>query len=127
MIYLYLAVGGAAGTLARYSLSGWAQAQLGGGFPWGTFMVNVTGSLLLGFLLRAMEAIVVAQETRFMLTVGFCGAFTTFSTLSLEMVLLLQEGAWAHALLYGFASLALGLLAVALGFALAGPFARSPL
>ena len=120
MIYLYLAVGGAVGTLARFVLSGWVQAAAGGAFPWGTLTVNLLGSLLLGFLVRAVEIVPVAPELRALLTIGLCGAFTTFSTLSFEAVALLQEGAWGRAAVYAFGSLGLGFAAVVAGFSLAG-------
>ncbi len=120
MILLYLAAGGIAGTWARYGLGRWVQASAGEGFPWGTFAVNLLGSFLLGFLLRSTESASVSPETRAMLTVGFCGAFTTFSTFTHETVVLLQEGAWARAVAYALGSLLLGLAALAAGLAAAG-------
>jgi CrcB protein len=115
MILLYLAAGGIAGTWARYGLGRWVQASAGEGFPWGTFAVNLLGSFLLGLLLRSTESAPVSPETRAMLTVGFCGAFTTFSTFTHETVVLLQEGAWARAAAYALGSLLLGLAALAAG------------
>jgi len=120
MILLYLAAGGIAGTWARYGLGRWVQASAGDGFPWGTFAVNLLGSFLLGLLLRSTETAPVSPETRAMLTVGFCGAFTTFSTFTHETVVLLQEGAWARAAAYAVGSLLLGLAALAAGLATAG-------
>ena len=120
MILLYLAAGGIAGTWARHGLGRWVQASAGDGFPWGTFVVNLLGSFLLGFLIRAMEGASVSPETRAMLTVGFCGAFTTFSTFTHETVVLLQEGAWARAAAYALGSLLLGLAALAAGLGTAG-------
>lgn len=112
MILLYLAAGGVLGTLARYGLSGRAYSGSGPGFPWGTLAVNVLGSLLLGYALRAMDFAPVSPELRALVTVGFCGAFTTFSTFSYETVTLMQEGAWARAALYAFGSLGLGMAAM---------------
>jgi fluoride exporter len=120
MILLYLAAGGIAGTWARYGLGRWVQASAGDEFPWGTFAVNLLGSFLLGLLLRSTETAPVSPETRAMLTVGFCGAFTTFSTFTHETVVLLQEGAWARAAAYALGSLLLGLAALAAGLATAG-------
>ncbi|HEU4454882.1 MAG TPA: fluoride efflux transporter CrcB [Longimicrobium sp.] len=120
MILLYLAAGGIAGTWARHGVGRWVQASAGDGFPWGTFVVNLLGSFLLGFLIRAMEGASVSPETRAMLTVGFCGAFTTFSTFTHETVVLLQEGAWARAAAYALGSLLLGLAALAAGLGTAG-------
>jgi fluoride exporter len=120
MILLYLAAGGIAGTWARYGLGRWVQASAGDGFPWGTFVVNLIGSFLLGFLIRAMEGTSVSPETRALLTVGFCGAFTTFSTFTHETVVLLEQGAWARAAAYALGSLLLGLAALAAGLGTAG-------
>lgn len=119
MLYIYLAVGGVTGTFARYGLSGWIYSVAGASFPWGTFAVNLIGSFILGFLAPTMQVAPVSPEVRSLLTVGFCGAFTTFSTFSYETVMLLQEGAWGRAALYALGSLLLGLLALWGGIALA--------
>ncbi|HEX2187291.1 MAG TPA: fluoride efflux transporter CrcB [Longimicrobiaceae bacterium] len=119
MILLYLAVGGALGTLARHAMGGWVHSWAGAAFPWGTFAVNVLGSFLLGIALRGAESLALSPETRALLTVGFCGAFTTFSTLSYEAAALLQAGAWARAAAYALGSLGLGLAAVCAGLSLA--------
>ena len=120
MLYLYLAAGGVIGTLARYGLGQWIPGWAGAGFPWHTFVINVAGSLVLGFAMRAFETLPVAPEVRGFVAVGLCGAFTTFSTFSYETVALMQEGHWARASLYAAGSVALGLLAVFAGTALAG-------
>lgn len=125
MIYLYLALGGALGTLARFGISGWIQNQIAADFPWGTFVVNVAGCLLLGFLYRASSTLISDEALRGFLTVGFCGAFTTFSTFSVEAVALLERGAWARAGLYVFGSVGVGLVAVVIGIQLAEPLART--
>lgn len=114
-----VAVGGALGAVARYGLSGWIHAAVGTVLPWGTLVVNVAGSFLLGFSVRTLEFAAVTPELRAALTVGFLGAFTTFSTYSFETVALLQEGAWGRAAAYGLGSLLLGLLFVVAGFAAA--------
>lgn len=119
MLYLYLAVGGAAGTLARHVLGGWVHAVAGAYLPWGTLVINLLGSFLLGFIVRATQVASVSPDLRTLLTVGFCGAFTTFSTFSYETVMLLQEGALARAALYALGSLLLGLVALWAGLALA--------
>jgi fluoride exporter len=119
MVYVYLAVGGVLGTFARYGLGGWIYSWAGTQLPWGTFVVNIFGSFLLGFLTRTMQVAPVSPEVRALLTVGFCGAFTTFSTLSYETMTLMQEGAWTRAALYAFGSLGFGLLALFGGITLA--------
>lgn len=119
MFLLYLALGGVLGTLARYLLGGWIHAWAGSAFPWGTLGVNLLGSLLLGFAIRATEIIPLSPEMRGLITIGFCGAFTTFSTFSYETVVLMQEGEWGRAGLYAFGSLGLGLAAMAGGLVLA--------
>lgn len=119
MLYAYLALGGVLGTLARYIIGGWVYAWAGAAFPWGTLAINLTGSFLLGLAMRGAELSSLSPELRGMLTVGFCGAFTTFSTFTFETMSLMQEGAWVRALLYAFGSLGLGLMSIALGFSAA--------
>ncbi|MDX1568436.1 MAG: fluoride efflux transporter CrcB, partial [Longimicrobiales bacterium] len=88
-------------------------------FPWGTLVVNVVGSFLLGFSVRYLEFMVASPELRAAVAVGFLGAFTTFSTYSYETVVLLQEGAWGRAATYALGSLIIGVLFVFAGFAAA--------
>ncbi|HEX6308558.1 MAG TPA: fluoride efflux transporter CrcB [Longimicrobiales bacterium] len=120
MVWLYIAVGGSVGAVARYGLSGWVQERAGFGFPWGTLIVNVTGSLLIGFAVRYLDAVRVTSDVRALLTIGLLGAFTTFSTYSYETVALLEDGAWGRAGLYTLGSVILGLAAVYLGIGAAG-------
>lgn len=124
MIWLYLAAGGVLGTVARYALGGWVQGWAGSWLPWGTLAVNLLGSFLLGFAVRALQALATSAELRILLTVGFCGAFTTFSTYSFETLALLQAGAWGRAATYALGSVALGLVAMALGLASASLLTR---
>ena len=120
MIWIYVAAGGVAGTLARFWLGGAIQRFAPGGFPLGTFTVNVTGSLALGFLMKlALGSQILGSEGRAALGIGFCGAFTTFSTLAYETVTLLEDGRWAATLLYAGGSFVAGILAIWAGFALA--------
>ena len=90
-MWIFVTVGGATGTLARYWLSGWVDETFAGFFPLGTLVVNVLGSFLLGFGMQTMEAVPVSAEVRTMLTIGFLAAFTTFSTFSYETVMLLRK------------------------------------
>jgi CrcB protein len=121
----YVALGGALGALARYGISGWVYDRLGEAFPWGTFVVNVLGCLLLGLVIRWLQVSSVSPALRPFLTIGLLGAFTTFSTFSFETVALLQEGQWLRAGLYAGGSVALGLIAMVAGMALATAFARA--
>jgi CrcB protein len=85
---------GALGALARYGLEGVVSRRLPTSFPWGTFVVNVSGALVLGFLLTLMtEQLTTAPWLRSALTIGFLGAYTTFSTLQYEPYRLLEDGA----------------------------------
>lgn len=125
MLLLLLAAGGAAGTLARYTLSGWVLARTAAAFPWGTFTVNALGSLLIGFAIGYLETAAVSAELRAVLTVGLLGGFTTFSTYTYEAVALMRTGQWASAAAYALGSLAVGLLAVSAGLAAALLFVRA--
>jgi len=111
-----IAVAGAFGALARYGLEGLVSDRAHGAFPWGTFVVNVSGSFLLGLAFVLMtERTVVDPWLRSSLTIGFLGAYTTFSTLSFESYRLLEDGALGLALANTLGSLAAGLAAVYLG------------
>ena len=114
-----IALAGALGALARYGLGGWVHG-LGGGFPWGTLVVNVLGSFLLGLAFRTLEALAASTEIRHALTIGFLGSFTTFSAFSFETVELAQAGEWGRAALYAGGSVLLGVAAAALGIVAAG-------
>ena len=113
MTWLLVALGGAAGAVARYGVGAWMGSRPGEGFPWATFAINVSGSLLLGVLARALPAD--AHGARALLAVGFCGAYTTFSTFSAETLLLLEQRAWTTAALYVAGSVLAGLAGAALG------------
>ena len=118
-LVVYLALGGVAGTFARYALQGLVQPG-GGSFPFGTLVVNLVGALLLGFLMRYLLASgVVGPELRAGLTIGFCGAFTTMSTFSYETVALLTDGELWPAALYVLGTVGGGLLAAFAGIQLA--------
>jgi len=118
--FLWICLGGAAGTGARYLLSGWALAAFGVSFPWGTLSVNVIGSFLLGLLMQVGVATPVLSPTlRLALTTGVMGGFTTYSTFNWETMRYIQDGAWrlavgnvvltlAVCLAAGFAGVALG-------------------
>ena len=116
----FVAIGGAVGTVARYVLGSLIQLRAGDSFPAGTLVVNISGSILLGFLLRyALETPAITPETRALLTTGLCGGYTTFSTFSYETAALIEDGDWTRAGLYVGLSLALPLLGTFVGFAVA--------
>jgi len=116
---LYIALGGIAGTLSRYGLEGWIQSRTATGFPLGTLTVNLSGSLLLGFILRvATGTTLISPGLRAGLTIGFCGAFTTMSTFSYESVALLTDGDYLRAAVYMSATILGCVAAVMLGTAL---------
>lgn len=122
---LAVASGGAAGAVARYLATGWVQDLTGGFFPWGTFVVNAVGSLFLGFSLVWLQSTLASAEMRQLVTIGFLGSFTTFSTFSYETLALLRDGAWWRAGGYALGSVALGLAAVVLGGAAASALATA--
>jgi CrcB protein len=93
---------------------------MGGMFPWGTLVINVTGSLVLGFLMRyALATPGVSVEMRALLTTGFCGGYTTFSTYSYETATLIEDGQLGRAGTYALASVLVALAGTFGGFALA--------
>jgi fluoride exporter len=118
--YLLIALGAALGANARYLVGVWAGQRLGAGFPYGTLMVNVTGSLVLGFLFAtAAGGLAVSAELRLLLGVGFLGAYTTFSSFAVESLTLLQNGSAWKGMLNILANDLVGLLAALLGVFLA--------
>ena len=117
----YVALGSALGGASRYALATAIQLRTATAFPWGTLTVNVTGSLLLGFILRyALQTPAVSPEMRALLTVGFCGGYTTFSTFSYETVALLEDDDYRRAFAYVLLSVALSVAATFVGFVAAG-------
>ena len=117
MLYVSIAVFGAAGSLARFGVQGAIQRASGAGFPWGTLVVNVTGSFVVGFIAGTSRG---SPEFRTGLLVGLCGGYTTFSTFSIETVRMLQEGAYGRAAAYIGASVFISLLMTIAGLQVAG-------
>lgn len=113
---LLIAGAGALGALSRYALSGSVYALLGHGFAWGTLVVNILGSLAIGLVMQlGLATDFFSPNVRTALTVGFLGAFTTFSTFSYETVSMIQDGAWAQAGLNILLNVAVCLVAVLAG------------
>lgn len=112
---IYIFLGGGAGSVARYLAQIAVNERLSPTFfpfPWGTFTVNIVGSLLIGLFYSVSERFNLPFEIRIFLTVGFCGGFTTFSTLSNDGLSLLKGEFYGVFVLYLFASIAVGILAV---------------
>ena len=117
---LYVAAGGSIGAVLRFLMSGWVYQWLGRGFPWGTLMVNVLGSLLMGFLFFLFtERVLINPDLRTAILVGGLGALTTFSTFSIETLNLIEAGASPAALANILVSVILCVCAVWLGMWLA--------
>ncbi len=119
MPYILVAIGGAAGATARFALDSWVSQRTGGEFPWGTLVINLSGSLLLGLLFAlTVERGIFPAAVRGPLMIGFVGAYTTFSTLMLESWRLWEDGAAPLALANILGSMLLGIVAVVAGLAI---------
>ena len=119
MSYLWIGLGSAFGGMARYGCSDFAARYLGVGFPWGTLIVNVTGSLIIGILAALTVAdgrFFVSPDARAFLMIGVCGGFTTFSALSLETLNLARDGQWFAVAANIVLSVVICLIAVWLGY-----------
>jgi len=115
-----IAIGGAAGAVGRHFVNVGMVALLGHGFPWGTLVVNIGGSLIMGVLAHVMATSwTVSPELRALMTVGALGAFTTFSTFSLDVVSLYERGQIGLAAIYVIASVTASVGALFLGLKLA--------
>jgi len=115
---LYVGIGGAIGSVARYHLEGWVQARLGPQFPFGTLAVNVLGSFLLALVMFVgLRTEAIPPTVRIALSTGVMGGFTTYSTFNYETLQLAQDGAWALCALNIAATVAGCLAAGALGWA----------
>ncbi|SMF43138.1 camphor resistance protein CrcB [Tistlia consotensis] len=116
-LLLAIAAGGAVGALGRHFAAGQAMKLLGTGFPWGTLLVNVLGSFIMGVLIEVFARFFhPSQELRAFLVVGLLGAFTTFSTFSLDVGLLHGRGELGLAALYVIVSVSLSIAALFFGF-----------
>ena len=111
--YLYIALGGALGSIARYWVGSTIAGRLGARFPYGTFVINITACVIIGFTLTYFGRHVELNPAwRFLVPVGMIGAFSTFSTYEWETFSSLRSGAFLLAALYAVGSLVLGLVAV---------------
>jgi CrcB protein len=119
MILLLVALGGGLGAVARYGLGGWIHDITGTGFPWGTAVINVSGSFAIGLIVQYLTGIAAPPEWRAFLAIGFLGGYTTFSSFSWETVMLLRDGQWQRASLYMTMSVFLSLIATIAGLSAA--------
>lgn len=115
-----IALGGAAGAIVRYQVATMIQARVSTGFPWGTFWVNVSGCLVMGAAMTLLtERLIVNPQWRFLVPIGFIGAYTTFSTFEFELFRANMEGAWLIGAAYLVGSVLTGYIALWLGVILA--------
>ena len=120
MKILVIGIGGFFGAVTRYGISLWVGLNWGRSFPLGTLVVNVTGSLLIGFLMPLLTVKFMASpHLRLFLAVGFLGAYTTFSTFEYETGALITDGEWLYATLNVFLSVLAGFVALKMGEMLA--------
>ncbi len=122
MSWLWVLLGAAVGAPLRYVVDRVVQARHGGEFPWGTFVVNVAGSLVLGLLAGAATGYATSETLRLLVGVGFCGTLTTYSTFSYETLRLMEDGAFLPAVANVAISVTAGVGAAFIGSALAGAF-----
>jgi CrcB protein len=113
---LWISIGAVLGANLRYWVGDWAAQRFGSGFPYGTMLVNLTGSFLLGLLVSlTFEHFIIDPRLRILLTIGFLGSYTTFSTFAYESVTLITQGQWGLGLFNLLGSTMLGVLFAALG------------
>ncbi|MGH7603315.1 MAG: fluoride efflux transporter CrcB [Gemmatimonadaceae bacterium] len=116
----YVAIGSGIGGVVRLLIGNFIQQRVGTSFPLGTLVINITGSFVLGFLIRyALATPNITPELRALMTTGFCGGYTTFSTYSFETATLIEDGRYERASLYILLSVGIALLGVFGGFAAA--------
>ena len=119
MTILYLTLAGGFGALMRFIVDGIVRTFLGRAFPWGTLFINISGSFVLGFITGLVMQSHIATDMKLIIGTGFCGGYTTFSTVSFETVRLLEESRYKAAALNSIGTLALALLGAAIGLILA--------
>lgn len=118
-VLLLVAAGGFLGAISRFGLNNFIQARHNNPFPFGTFIINVTGSFLLGLLFACRQ---LSPEVFFFLGTGFMGAYTTFSTYQLEAVELIRQGRAITSLIYLVISVVIGIMFAYIGYLLGGHF-----
>ena len=119
--YLWIAAGGALGSMARYASNNLVAGWLGAHFPWGTLFINILGSFVIGFFAALSGPggrfdLMVSNDQRLFVMVGICGGYTTFSSFSLQTLDLMRDGHWGRAGLNVVGSVMLCLIAVFMGY-----------
>ena len=110
--YVMVGIGGFAGAIARYALGSYIGSRMGIRFPYGTFVINISGSFLIGFILALLARTTASQYWRYLVPIGFIGAYTTFSTFEYETLRAIQDGQPMTGLLNVVLSLIVGFIAV---------------
>ena len=114
---LLIFLGGGLGSVLRFLISQYISKKIESGIPWGTFVVNILGSLLLGAIIGFFHKMNLSSSQYVVFfTIGFCGGFTTFSTFTMENLLLLKNGDWTLVFIYSLTSVIIGVLAAFGGF-----------
>jgi len=120
MKILWIGIGGFLGAILRYAVARFSMILFGNTIPFGTFLVNVLGSFVLGYFYTiTLERLFIQDYWRFAISIGFLGAFTTFSTFSVETLMLFEDGAYMWGLINIFANVFLSLAAAFFGISLA--------
>jgi CrcB protein len=125
MAYLWVAIGGALGSVARFWMNGLVSARVGETFPWGTLSINITGSFIIGILAALTRPELGGAHRAAIIQfcmIGICGGFTTFSSFSLQTLNLLRDGEWLYAAGNILLSVILCMIAVGLGWLLGAAF-----
>jgi CrcB protein len=118
--YVLISLGGVLGANARYFVSVWAAGRIGVAFPYGTFLINSSGSFVIGLVLTLLaDQFENNPEARFLIATGFLGAYTTFSTFGYETIALVRRGAYRPAFANALGSAVVGVAGAGLGIALA--------
>ena len=118
MIYLFVALGGFVGAPSRYLIDRAVNNRVESDLPWGTFLVNISGSFVLGLLTGLSLSNHLSSVAKALLGTGFCGAYTTFSTFTFETVRLVEVGQYLEATLNAVVSLVVGLVGASVGLAI---------
>ncbi len=113
---LWISIGAVLGANLRYWVGDWAAQRFGSGFPYGTLLINLSGSFMLGLIVSmSMENFIIDPRLRLLLTIGFLGSYTTFSTYAYESIALISQGQWGLGLFNLLGSSLLGALFAILG------------